>query len=120
MKQTLSLAALCAVFATTHARFGQEQLPIDAIRQVQGGSPGVAETIAGAAISDLLAGTNACDKLKRGDQILSELGEGDDAVAAAIGMISAEKNFNPFAVAIPAICSDATLPQNALLRGSVL
>jgi hypothetical protein len=43
-------------------RFGQEQVPIPAIAAVQGGSPGVAQTIAGAAISDLLAAANDCAK----------------------------------------------------------
>lgn len=117
MKQALLLTVFSCSLLHAHARFNQENIPIDAIRQVQGGAPGVSDTIAGAAISDLLAGTNACDKLKRGDQILAELGEGDDAVAAAIGMVAAEKNFNPFAQDIPTICSDPTLPENPLLRG---
>ncbi|KAK5248421.1 hypothetical protein LTR40_011740, partial [Exophiala xenobiotica] len=89
-------ATLAALIAVAHARFGQEQIPIPAIAAVQGGAPGVAQTIAGAAVSDLLAATNACDKLKRGDQIISELGTGADAIAAAIGIVAAEKNFNPF------------------------
>lgn len=45
--------------------FGQEQVPIPAIAAVQGGSPGQAQTIAGAAVSDLLAGSNACAKVLR-------------------------------------------------------
>lgn len=102
-----------------YGRFNQEQIPIQAIRDVQGGAPGVSDTIAGAAISDLLGAANACAKLQRGDQILSELGTGADAVAAAIGMVAAEKNFNNFTSTQPTICSDPTLPQNALLRGSV-
>jgi len=119
MKQAVFLTFLTSIITLTSARFGQENIPINAIREVQGGAPGVADTIAGAAISDLLAGTNACDKLTRGDQILSELGEGADAVAAAIGMVAAEKNFNPFNQDVPTICSDPGLPQNALLRGLV-
>jgi len=110
-------AALAVLIAVAHARFNQEQVPIGAISAVNGGAPGAAATIAGAAISDLLAGANACDKLKRGDQILAELGTGADAVAAAIGMVAAEKNFNPFVQDIPTICSDPSLPANALLRG---
>ncbi len=106
-----------ALLAVAESRFGQEQVPIPAIAAVQGGSPGVAPTIAGAAISDLLAASNACNKLKRGDQIISELGTGADAIAAAIGMIAAEKNFNPFVVSIPAICNDPTLPASDVLRG---
>lgn len=109
--------ALAVLIAVAQARFGQEQVPIAAISAVNGGDAGAAATIAGAAISDLLAGSSACDKLKRGDQILAELGTGADAVAAAIGMITAEKNFNPFAQDVPTICSDPTLPVNALLRG---
>jgi hypothetical protein len=115
--------------------FGQEQIPIPAIAAVtSGGAPGQAATIAGAAISDLLAEANACakvclnvtkrvysmlteSKLQRADQIIAELGTGADAVAAAIGMITAEKDFNPFAQSIPTICDDPTLPATEQLRG---
>lgn len=110
-------AALAVLIAVAHARFNQEQIPIPAIAAVNGGAPGAAATIAGAAISDLLAAANACDKLRRGDQILEELGTGADAIAAAIGIVAAEKNFNPFVQDIPTICSDPTLPANELLRG---
>jgi hypothetical protein len=109
--------ALTALIAVAQARFGQEQIPISAIAAVQGGDPGEAQTIAGAAVSDLLAATNACDKLKRADQIITELGTGADSIAAAIGMVAAEKNFNPFAQSIPTICSDPTLPATDILRG---
>lgn len=78
---------------------------------------GAAATIAGAAISDLLAGTNACDKLVTADQIVAELGGGADAIAAALGMVAAEKNTNPFVVDVPSICSDPTLPVTPELRG---
>jgi hypothetical protein len=116
-KMIAKTTALAALVAVAYARFGQEQVPIQAIADVQGGAPGAAQTIAGAAISDLLAATNACDKLKRGDQIVAELGGGADAIAAAIGMVAAEKNFNPFAQSIPTICSDPTLPATEELRG---
>ncbi|KIW70649.1 hypothetical protein PV04_02894 [Phialophora macrospora] len=109
--------AIAALLAVAQARFGQEQIPIPAIAAVQGGAPGVAPTIAGAAVSDLLAATNACDKLKRGDQIIAELGTGADAIAAAIGIVAAEKNFNPFVQSIPTICNDPTLPATDVLRG---
>jgi hypothetical protein len=109
--------ALAALLAVVRARFDQEQIPIPAIAAVQGGAPGVAQTIAGAAVSDLLAATNACNKLKRGDQIIAELGTGADAIAAAIGMIAAEKNVNPFVASVPAICNDPTLPASEVLRG---
>ncbi|KIX95009.1 uncharacterized protein Z520_09319 [Fonsecaea multimorphosa CBS 102226] len=109
--------ALATLLAVAQARFNQEQIPIPAIAAVQGGAPGVAQTIAGAAVSDLLAASNACDKLKRGDQIIAELGTGADAVAAAIGIVAAEKNFNPFVQSIPTICDDPTLPATDVLRG---
>ncbi|OCL06429.1 hypothetical protein AOQ84DRAFT_378619 [Glonium stellatum] len=109
---------IAAVVAIAEARFGQEQIPIPAIQAVtSGGAPGEADTIAGAAISDLLAGANACAKLQRADQIITELGNGADALAAAIGMVTAEKNFNPFAQSIPTICDDPTLPVTEALRG---
>lgn len=54
---------LAALIAYAEARFGQEQVPIEAISAVQGGDAGAAATIAGAAISDLLGGANACDKV---------------------------------------------------------
>ncbi|KIW20601.1 hypothetical protein PV08_01176 [Exophiala spinifera] len=110
-------SALAALIAVAHARFGQEQIPIPAIAAVQGGDPGEAQTIAGAAVSDLLAATNACAKLTRADQIIAELGTGADSIAAAIGLVAAEKNFNPFVQSIPTICSDPTLPATDVLRG---
>lgn len=57
-------AAILLLVAVAHARFGQEQLPIPAVAAVQGGEAGAAATIAGAAISDLLAGANACAKVR--------------------------------------------------------
>jgi hypothetical protein len=54
---------ISAVIAYVEARFGQENVPIAAISAVQGGDAGAAATIAGAAISDLLGGANACAKV---------------------------------------------------------
>jgi hypothetical protein len=54
---------MAAVIAYVEARFGQEQVPIAAISAVQGGDPGAASTIAGAAISDLLGAASSCDKV---------------------------------------------------------
>jgi hypothetical protein len=104
--------------AYVEARFGQEQVPIQAISAVQGGAPGAASTIAGAAISDLLGAANSCAKLTRADQIFTELGGGADALAAAIGMVTAEKNTNPFVNGnVQNLCADATLPVTPELRG---
>ncbi|KAF2686926.1 hypothetical protein K458DRAFT_335019 [Lentithecium fluviatile CBS 122367] len=109
---------IAAVIAYVEARFGQEQIPIQAISQVQGGDAGAAATIAGAAISDLLGAANACDKLVTADKIVADLGGGADAIAAAIGMVTAEKNTNPFANGnVQNVCGDPTLPATAELRG---
>ncbi|KAH8722754.1 hypothetical protein GQ44DRAFT_774776 [Phaeosphaeriaceae sp. PMI808] len=106
------------MIAYVQARFGQEQVPIAAISAVQGGAPGAAATIAGATISDLLGAANACAKLSRADQIVTELGGGADAIAAAIGLVAAEKNTNPFAGGnAQNVCGDASLPATAALRG---
>ncbi|KAF3929885.1 hypothetical protein AA313_de0200098 [Arthrobotrys entomopaga] len=114
--QVILVSLLAAV---AQARFGQEQVPIPAIAAVNGGSPGEAPTIAGAAVSDLLAAANPCVKLKRGDQILAELGTGADSIAAAKGIVAAEQNFNPFTFSNPAICTDPSLPANPILRGII-
>ena len=104
--------------AYVEARFGQENLPSQAIGAVQGGSPGAAATIAGATISDLLGGANSCAKLQRADQIVTELGGGADAIAAAQGLVAAEKNTNPFAGGnAQNVCGDPSLPATAELRG---
>ncbi|EMD90588.1 hypothetical protein COCC4DRAFT_126439 [Bipolaris maydis ATCC 48331] len=109
---------IAAVIAYVEARFGQEQIPIAAISEVKGGASGEAATLAGAAISDLLGGANSCAKLVRADQIFTELGGGADALAAAIGMVKAEKNTNPFANGnAQNVCGDASLPATPELRG---
>jgi hypothetical protein len=57
-------------------------------------------------------------QLTRADQIVSELGGGADAISAAIGMVAAEKNTNPFANGnIQNVCGDPTLPATPELRG---
>jgi hypothetical protein len=52
------------------------------------------------------------------DQIVADLGGGADAIAAAIGMVTAEKNSNPFANGnAQNVCGDPSLPATAELRG---
>ncbi|KAH6625416.1 hypothetical protein C7974DRAFT_312278 [Boeremia exigua] len=112
------LLLITLAIAYVEARFGQEQIPIPAIGAVQGGAPGAAGTISGAAISDLLGAANSCAKLQRADQVVSELGGGADAIAAAIGLVTAEKNTNPFANGnVQNVCGDPSLPATAELRG---
>ena len=56
--------ALFTLLAVAQARFGQEQVPIPAIAALTAGSPGVAQTLAGSAVSDILAAANACAKVR--------------------------------------------------------
>jgi hypothetical protein len=109
---------IAAVITYVEARFGQEQVPIAAISAVQEGDPGAAATLAGSAVSDLLGAANACAKLSKADEIIQQLGTGADAVAAAIGLVTAEKNTNPFANGnVQNVCADPTLPASKELRG---
>jgi len=115
--QALLISALVAI---TEARFGQEQIPIQAISDLGAfGNSGDAATLAGQSISFLLGAANPCGKLSQADKIVATLGTDPAVIAAARGLVAAEQNFNPFAVSIPAICSDATLPATEELRGVV-
>lgn len=62
-------------------------------------------------------GTNT-QQLSRADDIVTQLGGGADAIAAAIGLVAAEKNTNPFANGnAQNVCGDPALPATAELRG---
>jgi len=113
---------LVVLAALAEARFGQEQgngaiAAIGALTNL--GQPGQAATLSGTSIQFLLAAANPCGKLTQADLIVSELGTSDAAIAAALGLVAAEQNFNPFVVSIPSICSDPTLPTTPALRGVV-
>ncbi|CAK7202205.1 hypothetical protein SEUCBS139899_004927 [Sporothrix eucalyptigena] len=115
--QTLLVAALVAV---AEARFGQEQIPVAAVAALTNrGNPGDAGTLSGQVPGVLLAGANACAKLTLADTIVTTLGNTSDVLAAAAALVAAEKNFNPFAVSVPSLCSDVTLPVTEVLRGIV-
>ncbi|KAL1892477.1 hypothetical protein Sste5346_006987 [Sporothrix stenoceras] len=115
--QTLFVAALAVV---AEARFGKEQVPVAAVAALTNrGNPGDAGTLSGQVPGVLLAGANACAKLTLADTIVTTLGSTADVLAAAAALVGAEKNFNPFAVSVPALCSDATLPVTEALRGIV-
>lgn len=65
-------------------------------------------------------GTTETDtqQLTRADQVFTDLGGGADALAAAIGLVTAEKNTNPFANGnAQNVCGDPTLPVTPELRG---
>lgn len=98
--------------AVVEGRFGQENAVQQIIAAIGGGE---AATLAGQSISTLLAGSNACDKLRLADQVAAL--DGDGAIDAAKALVQAEKNFNPFAVDRPNICDDVGLPETEVLRG---
>ncbi|KAL6413365.1 circumsporozoite protein precursor [Ilyonectria robusta] len=118
----LKITSLITLLAYAEARFGQEQIPVAAVAALGDagfGDPGVAATIAGSIPGSLLAAASPCQKLTIADQIITELGTDQQVIDAAIGLVSAETNFNPFAVNVPFVCADATLPASAQLRGIV-
>ncbi|KAM7203536.1 hypothetical protein V8F33_002156 [Rhypophila sp. PSN 637] len=115
--KTFVLVALAAI---GEARFGREGLVQASVQALSDfGAPGAAGTLAGQTPSVLLAGASACAKLELADEIVAQLGDDPQVIAAAAELVAAEKNFNPSAVSIPSICSDASLPATEALRGIV-
>lgn len=111
---------ISALLAVAEARFAQEQIPVADISALSNfGNPGEAATLAGAVPGVLLAAADPCDKLSLADQIVSTLGDDASVIAAAQNLVAAEQNFNPFAVSVPNICGDASLPATEALRGIV-
>ncbi|KAI1765054.1 hypothetical protein GGR53DRAFT_491411 [Hypoxylon sp. FL1150] len=114
------VALISAVLAVAEARFGQEQIPVAAITALSNfGSPGEAATLGGAVPGVLLAAADPCAKLSLADKIVSTLGTDASVISAAQNLVAAEQNFNPFAVSVPNICGNATLPATEELRGIV-
>lgn len=118
MYSKLTIAS--ALLAVGQARFAQEQIPVADISALSNfGQPGQAPTLAGAVPGVLLAAADPCNKLSLADEIVSTLGNDPQVIAAAQKLVAAEQNFNPFAVSVPNICGDASLPATAELRGIV-
>ncbi|KAB5578158.1 hypothetical protein GE09DRAFT_542381 [Coniochaeta sp. 2T2.1] len=111
---------LSALLALSEARFGREGFVQDQIQKLSNfGVPGEAGTLAGQTPGVLLAGANACAKLQLADKIVETLGDDPAVIAGAAALVAAEKNVNPFVSAIPAICSEKSLPATEALRGIV-
>ncbi|KAF9876858.1 hypothetical protein CkaCkLH20_05704 [Colletotrichum karsti] len=111
---------IAAILAVVEARFGQEQGPVAAFQALNNvGQPGEAATLAGGIPGVLLAAANPCDKLTLADKFVTQLGDSQEVVDAAKELVAAEQNFNPFAVSVPNICGDASLPATEALRGIV-
>ncbi|KAK1752946.1 hypothetical protein QBC47DRAFT_49969 [Echria macrotheca] len=114
------VTVVAALLAMAEARFGREQEVANIIQGLSNfGNPGQAATLAGQSPGVLLAGANACAKLQLADTIVTQLGTDPAVISAAIALVAAEKNTNPFAVAIPSICGEASLPATEALRGIV-
>jgi len=115
--KTFLLAALAAM---GQARFGREGVIQPLVQALSDfGTPGAAGTLAGQTPGVLLAGASACAKLELADDIVAQLGEDPQVIAAAAALVQAEKNFNPSAQAIPTICDNAALPATEALRGII-
>ncbi|KAG0128109.1 hypothetical protein HOY82DRAFT_460591, partial [Tuber indicum] len=110
------VTASALLLTSAQARFGREN-EIQGVIAAIGGNDGQAAMLAGESIGTLLAGANACSKLELADRV-AEL-DGVGALDAAKALVQAEKNFDPFAVDIPSICSDPTLPATQGLRGII-
>ncbi|KAK3294340.1 uncharacterized protein B0H64DRAFT_418272 [Chaetomium fimeti] len=115
-----NLIVLVAFAAVGQARFGQEGSVQSIIQGLSNfGPPGAAGTLAGQTTGVLLAGASACAQLELADEIVATLGNDPEVIAGAAALVAAEKNFNPFAQDVPAICNDANLPATPELRGIV-
>lgn len=111
---------ISAILAIAEARFSQEQIPVSAVSSLSNfGNPGEAATLGGSVPGVLLAAADPCAKLTLADKIVSTLGNDAQVISAAQALVAAEQNFNPFAVSVPSICGDATLPATEELRGIV-
>ncbi|PGH18428.1 hypothetical protein AJ79_00497 [Helicocarpus griseus UAMH5409] len=116
----LSHTVLTALLAALiEARFGQEQIPVDAIQSLQVGDAGEAQTLAGQVPGVLLGGADPCERLQLADQIVTDLGDSNDVIEAAKGLVAAEQNFNNFQADVPTLCDDPTLPATEALRGII-
>ncbi|PKS09938.1 hypothetical protein jhhlp_004561 [Lomentospora prolificans] len=112
------LAVISIAIAYVEARFGQEGLASAAVQALSNfGNPGAAGTLSGQVPGVLLAAANPCAKLQLADDIVTQLGDDQQVIDAAIGLVAAEQNFNPFAVDTGNICADASLPATEALRG---
>lgn len=112
------ITLIAAIVAAVEARFAQEQIPVAAVQALSAfGSPGASGTLSGRVPGVLLAGANACDKLKLGDDIVTQLGTDPQVIEAAKGVVGGEKNTNQFVNVIPVLCGDASLPKTPELRG---
>ncbi|KAI8803218.1 hypothetical protein BJ742DRAFT_683307 [Cladochytrium replicatum] len=118
--------------AAVHARFGQEQKAQLAAKLNTAGCVGadgsrLVDKFSGQEISKLLAAAGACDKITLADQVVaagrdlcgSNADQFNGVIDAAIDLVQAEHNFNPFVTLQDIVCTDASLPSESVLRGIV-
>ncbi|KAJ3098344.1 hypothetical protein HDU97_004119 [Phlyctochytrium planicorne] len=123
MKFTASFLVAATVFGSVHARFAQEQLAKLGEKIQAAGCNGVASKFSGQEISTLLAAADPCAKLTVADNVVTAVKadaactDKAAAIAAAMDLVAAEKNFNPFNGDKDSICTKAGLPASAELQG---
>ncbi|KAJ3095553.1 hypothetical protein HDU97_006811 [Phlyctochytrium planicorne] len=117
-------AAMVSMFASSaDARFGQGG-NVKLGTKLRASGCGNFGQFGGKEIGTLLAGADPCDKLKLADSVLDVAAKdcaGTEAfglvVEAAMDLVSAERNFNPFKTKEDSICTDAAFPANPILQG---
>ncbi|KAJ3101613.1 hypothetical protein HDU97_001226 [Phlyctochytrium planicorne] len=123
MKFTATILFAATVFTSVHARFAQEQLAKLGEKIQAAGCGGVASKFSGQEISTLLAAADPCNKLTTADAVVAAV-KADaactnkaKAIEAAMDLVVAEKNFNPFNGDKDSICTKAGLPASPELAG---
>ncbi|KAJ3111796.1 hypothetical protein HDU96_005344 [Phlyctochytrium bullatum] len=121
------LFAASALFASVDARFGQEQAvglgaKLSASGCFRNGNP--TGGFGGQEIQNLLAASDPCAKLRQADEVVAAAQAAcpgtaafNQVVAAAMDLVVAERNFNPFAGNKDSVCTQANLPASAELQG---
>ncbi|KAJ3115681.1 hypothetical protein HDU96_000229 [Phlyctochytrium bullatum] len=122
----LVFAAAAALLAPVDARFGQEQAvqlgqKLSASGCFSGDPTG---GFGGQEIQNLLAGADPCAKIQQADALLARAGDCNGNAAAfkrvldaAMDLVAAERNFNPFAGNLDTVCTNPELPRDERLRG---
>ncbi|KAJ3111791.1 hypothetical protein HDU96_005339 [Phlyctochytrium bullatum] len=130
MKFTAIVLFASALFTSVNARFAQEQAvglggKVSASGCFKNGD--TTGGFGGQEIQNLLAATDPCAKLTQADALIAKAKAtcGNDAaalskvVAAAMDLVVAEKNFNPFNGNKDSVCTKPNLPASPELQGLI-
>ncbi|KAJ3111792.1 hypothetical protein HDU96_005340 [Phlyctochytrium bullatum] len=129
MKFTFLVLTASALLASVSARFGQEQAvglggKVSASGCFRNGDPTAG--FGGQEIQNLLAASNPCNKLSQADALVAAAQQAcpgtaafNQVLQAAMDLVAAERNFNPFAGNLDSVCADPSLPATPALRGII-